>query len=653
MKRLLTLVYVFVALSNQAQDNKIPQFKNYDWEAKPTIQTPEKGTDTLNYFVVNDKNITEYAYESTGNLVMYTTAHVRIHFNNVKGIEEKSKVYISTYNTIDMMDVKARSINKDGRVTLLPASNIKKSDNLEGKGPFTYFAMEGLEPGSEMEYLYTKKMEPYIYGSHVVQRNSLCKKYSFDLISPSNLVFEAKSYNGLPAFVKDTGLAERNCIRLEVNNIRPLTEEKYSALDASRMKFAYKLAYNYAKSRARLYTFDIAAADFYKRFYEIEKQNSKMLPKIISKAGISASMSDEAKVRQLETYLKANLFVEKDAKELSFKEMIENKMANRSDMIRLYLHALKEIGQEVELVITCDRFDQKFDSEFDTWNQLDDILLFIPKLNVYISPTSIQSRYEFMPAELSANKGLFIKEVSLGDIKSGVSKVKTIGFTDYKKSTHDQKCEVTFKDGSFTPQVSNVTSLTGYSAYYSQPYYYLLEKSQQEEIVKPYVKTEGNESTIISSSVENTKPEDILIKPMIITSKTEAPQLLEKAGNKLIFKVGDLIGPQAEMYQEGQRLTNPEIQYTHAFIRQLKIKIPNGYKLVNTEDIDRLVLFDKSDNPACQFKVSHTLSGQDLLVEVYEDYRLLVYPLTEYEKFKSVINASADFNKLTLIFEKQ
>jgi hypothetical protein len=653
MKKTIVLYLSLLVINALGQIDKTPQYKNYDWEARPSIQKTDKNSDTLNYFIVNDKNIIEYTYESSGNLVMFNTVHVRIHFNNVKGIEEKSKVYISTYNTIDMMDVKARSISKDGKVTLLPTSNIKKSDNLEGKGPFTYFAMEGLEPNSEMEYIYTKKMEPYIYGAYIVQRNSLCYNYSFDMISPQNLVFEAKSYNGLPNFSKDTSLAERNKIHLEVNNIKPITEEKYSALDASRMKFGYKLAYNYAKNKSRLYTFDIAAADFYKRFYYIEKQDAKLVSKILNKVGITSSMTDDAKVKQLETYLKSNLFLEKDAKDLSFKDMIENKMANKSDMIRLYLNCLKELGHEVELVITCDRFDQKFDQDFDSWNQLDEVLLYLPKLNVYIAPADIQSRYEFMPPELSANKGLFIKEVGLGDIKSGVSKVKTIGFADYKKSTHGQDCEVTFKEGSFTPQITNITNLSGYSAYYIQPYYHLIEKKQQEEIAKSYVKTEGNESTIISSSIEGTKPEDILMKPMIINAKTEAPQLLEKAGGKLIFKVGDLIGPQAEMYQEGQRITNPEIRYTHAFVRKLKIKIPSGYKLANAGDINRSVLFDKSDNPACQFKVTHSLNGSDLVVDVYEDYRLLVYPLNDYQKFKDVINASADFNKLSLIFEKQ
>jgi hypothetical protein len=35
-----------------------------------------------------------------------------------------------------------------------------------------------------------------------------------------------------------------------------------------------------------------------------------------------------------------------------------------------------------------------------------------------------------------------------------------------------------------------------------------------------------------------------------------------------------------------------------------------------------------------------------------EQYRRIIYPLAEYEDFKKVINASADFNKIVLVLEK-
>ncbi len=36
-----------------------------------------------------------------------------------------------------------------------------------------------------------------------------------------------------------------------------------------------------------------------------------------------------------------------------------------------------------------------------------------------------------------------------------------------------------------------------------------------------------------------------------------------------------------------------------------------------------------------------------------EEYRRVSYPLSQYEDFKKVINASADFNKVVLVLQKK
>jgi hypothetical protein len=52
------------------------------------------------------------------------------------------------------------------------------------------------------------------------------------------------------------------------------------------------------------------------------------------------------------------------------------------------------------------------------------------------------------------------------------------------------------------------------------------------------------------------------------------------------------------------------------------------------------------------FSSEYKLEGNRLKVHVMEQYRRVTYPLSEYEDFKKVINASADFNKIVLVLEK-
>ena len=66
-------------------------YKKCDWNANPKIHelTPEEKED--NYTVLKEKYLLDFVYEPSGELVLYETRHVIIHFNNEKGIEEMKK----------------------------------------------------------------------------------------------------------------------------------------------------------------------------------------------------------------------------------------------------------------------------------------------------------------------------------------------------------------------------------------------------------------------------------------------------------------------------------------------------------------------------------------------------------------------------------
>ena len=47
------------------------------------------------------------------------------------------------------------------------------------------------------------------------------------------------------------------------------------------------------------------------------------------------------------------------------------------------------------------------------------------------------------------------------------------------------------------------------------------------------------------------------------------------------------------------------------------------------------------------------VTGNVLDIEVTETYHEILYPLSQFETFKKVINAAADFNKVVLVLEKK
>ena len=61
----------------------------------------------------------------------------------------------------------------------------------------------------------------------------------------------------------------------------------------------------------------------------------------------------------------------------------------------------------------------------------------------------------------------------------------------------------------------------------------------------------------------------------------------------------------------------------------------------------------KDGRNTMEFTSSYELNGDSLKVTCHEYYDEISVPLERYEEFRTVINAAADFNKITLVFEEQ
>jgi len=159
-KLAITLVFTFSVFALFAQTDALSDFtfemKNYDWEEKPTptVITEEEAKAPL--VITKDFLVKEYLYFS-GIFFEVSTFHKKKKLNNDDAVDASNKVYISTARGQEVIGLKARSISKDGKVTLFNNDNIKQVENYENAGPFTIFALEGVEKGSEIEYMYTIK----------------------------------------------------------------------------------------------------------------------------------------------------------------------------------------------------------------------------------------------------------------------------------------------------------------------------------------------------------------------------------------------------------------------------------------------------------------------------------------------------------------
>ena len=78
-----------------------------------------------------------------------------------------NKVYIQMAPNTEIYDIKARVITSKGKVINVPAGKIKEEES-EGR-MYKFFAMEGVDKGSEVEYSYKVKKNPSFFGSEIFQ----------------------------------------------------------------------------------------------------------------------------------------------------------------------------------------------------------------------------------------------------------------------------------------------------------------------------------------------------------------------------------------------------------------------------------------------------------------------------------------------------
>jgi len=196
--------------------------------------------------------------------------------------------------------------------------------------------------------------------------------------------------------------------------------------------------------------------------------------------------------------------------------------------------------------------------------------------------------------------------------------------------------------------------IAGYTAATYRDIFNFSNAEQKQSVIKDLAKAVSSSEHIIFSEIKNQEFENSNSDlPFIFHSKTKSNELLEKAGNKLLVKIGLAIGPQVEMYQEKPRQQPISLEYPHFEERTIDFVIPDGYVVKNAEDLKMEQTFKDKGELTMGFVSGYKQNGNVLSIHIMEEYRKASYPLSQFEEFKKIINASSDFNKIILVLEKK
>lgn len=650
MKKLTLLLLLISFKTFVAQE--APFFKSYDWEQTPNY----KVTDTdESLFALKEKVVTEFYFEGES-LVEFFLEHKVVWLNSDDAIEEYNKVYLPFSSESELQINKARVINPKGEIINLDSSKILTAQDEETDRTYKYFAFEGITKGSFIEYIYVVKKSPSYMGKRLDLQSSYNKnKVEFDLFSPANLIFKFKNFNNLPEVLEDTTTVKKHHYKLHLKDVKKLENEYLSAYNASKGFIVYKLDKNTANNARNIVSYNKVSQNLYDFYYpEYDKKTQSLIDKFIKELQLSDTADEETKARKIDLFIKKNIFSSdvngEDLQNLN--EVLSRKVANETGVLKLYIALLRTLNIKHELVLTSDRNNLKFDKDFEANNFLTDFLIYFPKPKKYLSPNADGTRYGFPEPNKTDNYGLFIKEVTIGDFKSAIGKIKYIQPVKAAENFDTMLVDVTFnKDDLTENSIHFERSFNGYYAMSIQPYTNLILGDKKEELIDGIFESVSKNIEISSRKLVNEDPELFGVKPIQFIADFTSEDFVEKAGRKYLFKLGQLIGGQMQLYQEKERVLPLENEFQRSYFRTINVEIPKGYKITNLDDINIDNAYSEEGKELFSFKSYYTVKDNILSITADEHYRKNIVKVDVYEEYRKVINSAADFNKIVLLLE--
>jgi hypothetical protein len=627
-----------------------------DWQVKPVLHNIKPAYTKESAVILEDQRVHEYRKDEKNELSIYIYYRKLIKVNDDKGVEMYNKIYVYIPTNGEVLEIRARAVQPNGKVVDLPADKILDEEE-EGKR-YKKFAIEGLEKGSEIEYFVRIKKEISTFGLEVFQSaKTPFEKADFTLIVPEYLVFAVKGYNGFK--INNVKIVDKKrIITATEENIEALDDDKYAVTAPYHKNIQYKLSYNLDKDKSvRLYTWNELAKNVYYNYNTFSEKELKAIDNFFKQIKFPEE-GEESKIATIEEYIKTNINTDEnsigeDADKIE--RIVKTKVAGNFGFIRLFIGILQKAGINHQIVFPSKRNSLSIDENFENYRLIDDMLLYFPGTGNFLDPVNASTRYPFVDPYYAGTRGLFLKGTTIGDFKTALASFDTIPLQSFEKSASNIYVKIVFNATMDSLMLHSKQTLLGYSAASYRPAYRFLPKDKQDDFTKDIIKSIANSDLISNIKTENTAMTDGSKNlPLNIIADISTAELIEKAGNKILLKVGEVIGPQVELYQEKKRQLPVLIQYPHVLDREIKFTIPAGYQVKNLQDVNFNVT-DKSTegHESMGFISSYSLNNSELVITIHEFYKSIFYPVSRFEEYRKVVNAAADFNKVVLVLEKK
>lgn len=656
MKFIKRAIFLFFVAASQICLGEGLFFDDYDWIFEPDFEVVQIDGEPQNAIVLKDLKVVEFFYdEDYDALLQLYTVHTKVQVNTHEAVELYNTHYMPMSRVLGIEDLRVRVITGKG-VNEIDEIDLKDYEGKDDYASYKYFAIEGVEIGSQIEYIYSLKMLPQLEGSReFFQTNELKLNTEFHIYCEEKMYFNTKSYNGFDDLILDTAIVGKNHYFANIAQIEPLRPELYAPYNNSLMRVEYKLDHIKPADEVKLYTYDQLSSQLneYLRS-DITKKDIKSLNKLSKQLSL-AGLSELDKIRKIENFVKRSLTItDQSGDEFEQLEIILEKLvADQRGAIKLFVAMFDLSGVDYSYGLTSDRTKVSMDPDFESYSFLENYVFYFPGIDKYMAPTEAFYRVGYIPFNWCNNYGLFIKAVKLEEATASIGELRFIEPLDYQVS--EDKLDITIRvEGDFEGlNLDIMRTLTGYNATFIQPIFELVPEAETKLVVNELLNLSGKDVVLNDFQLLNSSLDSFYLKPLIIHgSASTRSSFYNKAGNKYLLKIGEVIGEQVEMYQDAERKLPVENEFNRNYERKIQFHIPEGFVVRNLDVLRTEIFHEENGERSMAFISDYEVEDDLVKVFVQEYYKKLDFPVENFDQFRKIINAAADFNKKVLIFEK-
>lgn len=645
MKQLFSLILALLPVFLGAQE---PAYKDFKFDDTPF--TPSEELASEKEIIINQHTQVEYIAEEnhSSEILSY---YVKKYINSQEAIENNNKTYIPLNKGVTLLDVQLRVTHKNGKVTTLNEKSIEKEHNSQTGVDYNYFPVDGLEIGAIIDLHYVVKGPADITGRiFLMQGENYIQHRSIALIYPNHLKFISRSYNGAAELTEDKETYSDRIALVGTNeNVAGIANDESYSNWYKNIKYIHTRFYNntYAQTADPYGEKEFTAKVHANLHRDLDKNEQKALANFVK--SIHKESDPLMQIRAIESVVKTTIQHNKYIDSSSITEVLRSKQGTLNDLTLLYINLFNTYDIPYEIVFTANAYRYPFDPKFVSYLSLDDVLFYFPDIKSYLDPVTIYTRTPVIDVAYHNQYGLFIQNKIYAGVKMGISDFKKIELPYFfSKDLADIHVNLTQLEN---PIVTSRITFSGDMAYSSQAYLYFASPRERELIEKDLFKNYNIQADFITATVKNIDVERIGLDPFIVEASYPATDLLKKAGTNFIFEIGAVIGKQMEFYSDKPRKLPIQLNSGRSYERTITLDLPQGYHIKNIEDLDKVYYLDSENKSLAYFTITHQLQDNKLTITNLEGYNFTELPVSYWDEYRKIINAAADFNKLSLILE--